>query len=74
MHFHELHDNDIKRQTTQAMDASSEMTTETLLSVYLLHCKLEPNQCNIEESNKHRIGWLKVDERTRRMEILVYKS
>ena len=24
--------------------------------------RLEPNQCNIEESNKHRIGWLKVDE------------
>ena len=52
------------------------MKTEILLCVYLLHCKLEPYQCNIEgESNKHRIGWLKVYERTiRRMEIVVYKS
>ena len=50
------------------------MTTEILLCVYLLHCKLETIQCNIEESNKHRIGWLKVDERTIRMEIVVYKS
>ena len=49
------------------------MTMEILLCVYLLHCKLEPNQCNIEESNKHRIGWLKV-ERTIRMESVVYKS
>ena len=40
------------------------MTTEILLCVYLPHCIIEPNQCNIEESNKHRIGWLKVDERT----------
>ena len=50
------------------------MTTEILLCVYLLHCKLEPNQCNIEESNKHRIGCLKVDERIIRMEIVVYKT
>ena len=50
------------------------VTTEILLCVYLLHCKLEPNQCNIEENNKHRIGWLKVDERSIRMEIVVYKS
>ena len=50
------------------------MTTEILLCVYLLHCKLEPNQCNIEENNKHRISWLKVDERSIRMEIVVYKS
>ena len=47
-----------------------EMTAEILLCVYLLHCKLEPNQCNIEESNKHRIGWLKVDDRRIRMEIV----
>ena len=32
------------------------MTTEILLCVYLLHCILEPNQGNIEEANKHRIG------------------
>ena len=56
------------------MRITIEMTTEILLCVYLLHCKLEPNQCNIEESNKHRIGWLKMDERTVRMEIVVYKS
>ena len=49
------------------------MTTEILLCVYLLHYKLERNQCYIEENNKHRIGWLKVDERTIRMEIVVYK-
>ena len=34
----------------------------------------EAYQCNIEENNKHRIGWLKVDERSIRMEIVVYKS
>ena len=50
------------------------MTTEILLCVYLLHCKLEPNQCNIGESNKHRIVWLKMDERIIRIEIVVYKS
>ena len=37
------------------------MITEILLCVYLPHCILEPNQCNMEESNKHRIGWLKVE-------------
>ena len=37
------------------------MITEILLCVYLHHCVLEANQCNIEESNRHRIGWLKVD-------------
>ena len=36
------------------------MITEILLSVYLPHCIIEPNQCNIEESNTHRIGWLKL--------------
>ena len=40
------------------------MTTEILLCVYLLCCKLEPNQCNIEANSKPRIGWLKVDERS----------
>ena len=50
------------------------MTTEILLCVYLLRCKLEQNQCNIEERHKHRIGWLKVDERSIRMETVVYKS
>ena len=50
------------------------MTTEILLCVYLLRCKLEPNQCNIEERHKHRIGWLNVDERSIRMAIVVYKS
>ena len=49
------------------------MTTEILLCVYLLHCILEPNRY-IEETNIHRIGWLKVDERSIRMEIVVYKS
>ena len=48
--------------------------TVILLCVYLLCCKLEPNQCNIEERHKHRIGWLNVDERSIRMEIVVYKS
>ena len=28
------------------------MIMEILLCVYLPHCILEPNQCNIEESNK----------------------
>ena len=46
------------------------MTTEILLCVYLLRCKLEPNQCNIEERHKHRIGSPKVDERSIRMEIV----
>ena len=50
------------------------LTSEILLCVYLLLCKLEPNQCNIDERHKHRIGWLNVDERSIRMEIVVYKS
>ena len=50
------------------------MITEILLCVYLSHCILEPSQCNIEESNTHRIGWLKVDRETISMEIVVYKS
>ena len=37
------------------------MITEILHCVYLPHCILEPNQCNVEKNNKHRIGWLKVD-------------
>ena len=53
---------------------TTEILLLILLCVYLLHCKLEPNQCNIEENNKHRIGGLKVDERSIRMEIVVYKS
>ena len=60
-----------RRECNNEYGGSSEMTTEIRLCVYLPHCILEPNQCNIEESKKHRIGWLKVDERTIRMEIVV---
>lgn len=37
------------------------MITEILLCAYVQYCVQEPNQCNIEVSNKHRIGWPKVD-------------
>ena len=53
---------------------NSEGTDVFEMSFYLLLCKLEPNQCNIDERHKHRIGWLNVDERSIRMEIVVYKS
>ena len=29
--------------------------------VYVTHCTLKPNQCNIKVSNEHRIVWRKVD-------------